>query len=98
MNSPNKNQVQAMRRGPIEEIWDKVRALWSVVMDPKAPITGKLVAIGALIYLVNPVDAIPDAIPVAGLADDVSVILAAVAALGTSVYSYLRETKYDDDL
>ncbi len=35
----------------------------------------------ALVYLIMPLDVVPDFMPVLGLLDDVSVILAAVAAL-----------------
>jgi uncharacterized membrane protein YkvA (DUF1232 family) len=37
--------------------------------------------VGAVLYFVSPIDAIPDFIPVAGLADDVAVIAAVVRAV-----------------
>jgi uncharacterized membrane protein YkvA (DUF1232 family) len=40
-----------------------------------------LAVVGAVIYFVSPIDAIPDFIPVAGLADDVAVIAAVVRAV-----------------
>lgn len=38
-------------------------------------------AIAALVYLISPIDAVPDFIPVLGLLDDAGVILATVASL-----------------
>lgn len=40
-----------------------------------------LVAIGAAAYGISPVDIIPDVVPVVGWADDVGVILAALAII-----------------
>jgi uncharacterized membrane protein YkvA (DUF1232 family) len=39
------------------------------------------IAIGGLIYVISPVDLIPDAIPVAGYADDAAVIALVVASV-----------------
>ena len=70
-----------MNRGPIAEIWDKVMALWDFIADPRKGWATKALAIAALVYLIMPLDVVPDFIPVLGLLDDVGVILAAVAAL-----------------
>lgn len=45
------------------------------------PLKYGAIALAALAYLILPVDAIPDAIPFAGLADDAAVIAAAVATI-----------------
>lgn len=45
------------------------------------PLKYSAIALAALAYLILPVDAIPDAIPFAGLADDAAVIGAAVATI-----------------
>ena len=62
-------------------MWQKVQLLWDVVRDPDVAPAAKGLAIAALIYLISPLDLVPDPIPVAGLADDVSVILATVTKL-----------------
>lgn len=81
-------RILQMRRGKVRRIWDDVRALWALVRDPKAAWTSKAVAIGALLYVVTPMDAIPDIIPLMGLSDDVGVVLAAIAALGVQLVRY----------
>lgn len=87
VNKIRKN-LSGMNRGKVAEIWDKVMSLWKFVQDPNAPWGGKAIAIGALIYLVSPIDAIPDVIPVVGLTDDVGIILAAIAKLATDLKNY----------
>ena len=83
------NKLARMNRGPIAKIWDKVQALWKYIKDPNAPLAGKAIAIAALVYLVSPIDAVPDFIPLVGLGDDVSVITAAVIKLADDLRRYL---------
>ena len=49
--------------------------------------------IGAIIYVVSPIAAVPDFIPVAGWLDDGAVVTAAIGALGTVIASYLDYKK-----
>jgi len=81
-----------MNRGPIREIWPKVRSLLEMIRDPSAAWTAKALAIGALIYLISPLDAIPDFIPFAGLVDDAALIVAVVATLAQSLDRYMRQS------
>ena len=52
-----------------------VRIVWGIVRDPRTPIGLKGMLIAALAYVVMPVDLIPDAIPIIGQADDLTVLL-----------------------
>jgi len=81
-------KLKGMQKGDLKKIWDKVLLLWDMTKDPKAPWESKAMAIGALIYTVSPIDAIPDIVPILGLTDDAGVIVAAVAALGSSLAKY----------
>ena len=47
--------------------------------DREASVLGKLFVLAALVYVVSPVDLIPDAIPIVGWLDDVGVMSLAVA-------------------
>lgn len=86
-----RENLAGMNRGPIAELWDTVVALWDLITDPGKGWAAKAIAIGALVYLVTPFDAVPDFIPVAGLLDDAGVIAAAVAVLAAEL------GKEDDD-
>jgi uncharacterized membrane protein YkvA (DUF1232 family) len=52
-----------------------VRVVWGIVRDPRTPLGLKGMLAAALAYVVLPVDLIPDAIPILGQADDLTVLL-----------------------
>lgn len=66
--------MDKMNRGPLAKIWDKVVTLWEAFKSPNTPKHLKAIIIGGLIYMVSPIDLIPDFIPFFGLTDDVGVI------------------------
>lgn len=82
-------KLDKMKRGPILEIWDKVQAMWRMICDPKAAWGEKAIAIGALVYLISPLDVVPDFIPVAGLADDAAIITTAAYKLSKVLKIYM---------
>ena len=76
-----------------ENFWNKVKKygkqagkitvyysllLFYAAKSPAVPKSTKLIIVGALSYLIFPIDLIPDFIPAVGLVDDASVIAAAV--------------------
>ena len=81
-------KLGAMNRGPMVNVWDKVQVLWRFIRDPEVAWAQKATAVGSLVYLVSPLDAIPDFIPAGGLLDDVAVILFVVQMLAGSLKSY----------
>ncbi|MBE1554318.1 YkvA family protein [Sporosarcina limicola] len=52
--------------------------LFYAAKSPAVPKSSKMIIVGALSYLIFPVDLIPDFIPIVGLADDSAVIATAV--------------------
>lgn len=46
--------------------------------------------IGAIIYVVSPIDAIPDLIPIGGWVDDGAVVAAAVKALEEVIKAFIK--------
>ena len=61
-----------MNRSVVHKVWDKVQFLYAY---KKAELPAKLQisVIGALLYLVLPIDVLPDLIPFVGFLDDVAV-------------------------
>lgn len=51
------------------------RIIWGLLRDPRTPLHLKGLLIAALAYLVMPIDLIPDAIPILGQADDLTVLM-----------------------
>ncbi|MGN0740751.1 MAG: YkvA family protein [Treponema sp.] len=68
-------KLPSMNRGIIAGIWDKVLALFEAMKNPEVSLSRKAMIIGGLLYLILPVDVVPDFIPFGGFLDDVFVIL-----------------------
>lgn len=56
--------------------------LYYTLQSDKVSIKDKAIIIGALGYLVSPLDVIPDAIPIVGLGDDLAVLLYVIGKIG----------------
>lgn len=54
------------------------RMVWGIVRDPRTPLPLKALLGAALAYVVMPIDLVPDAIPIIGQADDLTVLLLAL--------------------
>ncbi len=83
-----KEKLPSMKKGPIKKVWDEVQLLWKLIKDPNAAWGAKAAAIGALIYLISTVDAVPDVIPGVGLLDDVAIILFVCKKLADALKKY----------
>ena len=84
-----------MKKGPIKKIWGEVGLLWKLIKDPKAAWGAKASAIGALIYLISPADAIPDVVIPGGLLDDVMVLIFACKMLSDDLKKYANDIVID---
>lgn len=58
-------------KGFMRALPDVVRALARVVADPALPRTVKIALAAALVYLLSPLDLVPDVVPFLGWIDDV---------------------------
>lgn len=56
--------------------------LYYTLQSDKVSIKDKAIIVGALGYLVSPLDVIPDAIPIIGLGDDLAVLLYVIGKIG----------------
>jgi uncharacterized membrane protein YkvA (DUF1232 family) len=52
-----------------------VRLYWRLLRDPRVPIWPKALLFAALLYVVSPVDLVPDVLPVIGEVDDLVVLI-----------------------
>lgn len=86
---PELNHAQLWRKLKqircIEGLMRRGLLLYALIIDGDVPVAAKALAVAALAYLVNPFDAIPDLTPLAGYADDLVVVIAAITKLGSSL-------------
>lgn len=68
-----------------KEVIEKALQLYYAMQAPATSTWAKAVIITALGYFISPIDAIPDAIPLIGFADDLGVLAAAIATVATYI-------------
>lgn len=54
------------------------RLAWRLLRDPAVPLLVKLLPLAAALYLVSPIDGVPDFLPILGQLDDLGVMLLAL--------------------
>lgn len=59
--------------------------LYYTLQSDKISAANKAMIIGALGYMISPLDVVPDAIPIAGLADDLAVLLFVLKKVWTDI-------------
>lgn len=79
------------------ELWRQVRLVFQLLRDPEVPFYLKLLPIGAVLYVLFPLDFAPDIYPVIGQLDDLTALL-----VGAKVFVELAPphvvAKYTDRL
>lgn len=65
--------------------------LYYTLGSDKIPVKDKAIIIGALGYLISPLDVIPDAIPIAGLGDDMAVLIYVLQKVWGDVSEEIKE-------
>jgi uncharacterized membrane protein YkvA (DUF1232 family) len=69
------------------ELTERALTLVYAFLDERTPAWARATILAALAYLLSPIDACPDPIPVAGLADDLAALLGAIATIGGAITS-----------
>lgn len=69
--------------------------LYYTLQSNAVPIKDKAIIIGALGYLISPLDVIPDAIPIAGLGDDLAVLLYVLRKVWGNVPEDVKNKAHD---
>ncbi|MCI6558269.1 MAG: YkvA family protein [Prevotella sp.] len=65
--------------------------LYYTLQSDKVSTADKAIIIGALGYLISPLDVIPDAIPIAGLTDDLAVVIYVLKKVWDSVDETIQQ-------
>ena len=76
-------------------LWTLVRGdarrLWRALRHPQAPLWLKLGVAGLVIYVISPIDLIPDFIPFLGIADDLVFVPLGVRFLLSKLPAQMRD-------
>lgn len=82
--------------GPLGKFWSDLKLLFELVNDYRKgeyreiPWTSIAAIIGALLYVLSPIDLIPDFIPVIGLLDDAAVVALCLKAIDGDLQAYKK--------
>ncbi len=80
--------------GPLEKFWEDIKLLLAMIRDywngdyREVPWTTIAAAVGALLYVLSPIDLIPDFIPVIGYMDDAAVVALCLKAIISDLDKY----------
>ena len=69
--------------------------LYYTLESDKVSVKDKAIIIGALGYLISPLDVMPDAIPIAGLGDDLAVLIYVLHKIWGDVSEDIKRKAYD---
>lgn len=64
-----------------KSILDQLRLSWRLLRDPRVPLYIKAVPFLPLLYVLSPLDFIPDFIPILGQLDDLTILLLGLRAM-----------------
>ena len=81
------------------ELIEKALIMYYATMDKDTPVWARTILVGALGYFICPIDAIPDAIPGGGYADDAGAIAAALSMVAAHIkpeHKDLAKRKVDE--
>ncbi|MDX2137832.1 MAG: DUF1232 domain-containing protein [Chloroflexota bacterium] len=59
----------------LKDLIDQIRLTWRLLRDPAVPLWTKGIPFAAILYVLSPIDILPDFIPVIGQIDDIAIII-----------------------
>lgn len=74
----NGRNVSPQQIGFLKSLLNHVRLVARLLRDPRVPVYLKAIPFAPLIYLISPIDFLPDLIPVIGQLDDLGLLLLGV--------------------
>ncbi len=79
MSDPSKRrQIAPINLGILTDLIRQVRLAWRLMLDSRVPLWVKTIVPASLVYLISPVDFVPDVIPGLGQLDDLAIIVIGV--------------------
>lgn len=98
----NKTEIQINKafkkanrnKSKLESVWHKLQLFFSIIRDyytgdyKEIPINALVAIVASLLYLLSPIDLIPDFIPLLGFIDDVAVIALVITQIPSCLNKY----------
>jgi len=84
-------KIRGLPRRAGQAVLEKSLTLYVILTDAQTPLWARALVVSALGYWICPFDAVPDAIPVLGYADDVAVMALVLSQLDRFVTPGMRE-------
>jgi uncharacterized membrane protein YkvA (DUF1232 family) len=81
------NKLETKNTGALTKVWKNVQILYKLSKSKHVPTSVKATAIGALLYVILPIDAIPDITPFFGYVDDAAIVTTAIVHLKSFIDS-----------
>jgi uncharacterized membrane protein YkvA (DUF1232 family) len=81
MAKPTQNPTQS---GRMPDLFQSGRDAWELFLSNQVPLAIKAIPILAALYIISPLDFLPDVVPIAGQLDDVAILI-----LGLKAFSML---------
>ena len=75
----------------LQAIFNQVTLTWKLIRDPRVPLWAKAIPVLAVLYVLSPLDFIPDIIPVLGQLDDLGIILAGMRMFESVIPAYIAD-------
>jgi len=72
------SEAPARGIGFFGQLIQQLRLSWALLLDNRVPWILKLIPLGAIVYVISPLDLIPDVIPVLGQLDDLGILMMAL--------------------
>lgn len=77
--------------GVLKALINRIRLVWHLLRDPRVPIYLKALPVATVLYVVLPVDFIPDLAPLLGQLDDLGVLLVGIESFIALCPAYVVE-------
>lgn len=74
----NQSTLTPQSVGALTQVARTLRLVWRLLSDARVSVLPKLILLAAAIYVISPIDLIPDVIPVFGQLDDIGIVILAI--------------------
>ena len=79
MSQERKPVVTADHMGALASLVRTIRLVWRLLQDPRVPTFPKLIVPAAILYVLSPIDLIPDFILGLGQVDDIGILFLSIS-------------------